>query len=412
VPVNKKKDIKPVRGLQWNYKEGFIISLGLLLSGFAIEYFSGGIKIKPGWPVNIYCGIIFVSVIVFINYYFRVYKIANWFSGKYASVSIISTFSLLVLLTGFIPQDSNYVNPVVGRLGLSKLTSSWSFFIILVYFLFVLGLVILRKSIPFKRKNTGFILNHTGLWIVVFAAGLGNGDLKRLVMETKTDKTVWYAFDRSNKIYKMPLGIKLLKFDIDSYYPRVAFIDMHTGKITGKNSKNISTVETGKQIIFSGFRIIINEFYEDSYWFGNSYKPSNLTGAAPSALVSVVNINSGDTTKGWITSGSFKLRPQSLRLDEKHLLVMLPPEPKRYSSEVQIFTKSGLSKKTVIEVNKPCRIIGWWLYQLSYNEQMGKWSDTSIIELVKDPWLPVVYAGVFMLIAGAAFMFWQGKRIL
>jgi hypothetical protein len=410
--ADKKGNIRPVRVLQWKYKEGFIISFGLLLSGFAIEYLSGSVKIKTGWPVNIYCGIIFISLLAFINYYYRGRQIVKWLSGKYASVSIISTFSLLVLLIGFIPQNSNYINPSIGKLGLNNLTSSWPFFIILIYFLFVLGLVILRKLTPLKRKNAGFLLNHTGLWIIVFSAGLGNGDLQRMVMETKVDNTVWHAFDRNNRIYEMPLAIKLIKFDIEAYNPRIAVVDKLTGKIAGTNSKNIATIEQGKQLKFSGFNVKINEFYKDSYWFANSYIPVNNVGAAPAALISVVNTNSGDTIEGWITSGSFKLRAQSLLLDEKHLLIMLPPEPKRFSSEVQIYTKSGLSKKAAIEVNKPYKIMGWNLYQLSYNEKMGKWSDISIIELVRDPWLPVVYTGVFLLIAGAAFMFWQGKRIL
>jgi len=412
VSADKKENIRLVGILKWRYKAGFIISFGLLFSGFAIEYFSGSIKINTGWPVNLYCGIVFISLLVFINYYFTGYQIVKWLSGKYAAVSIISTFSLLVLLIGFIPQNSNYVDPFIERLGLTRLTSSWPFFIILIYFLFVLGLVILRKIIPLKRKNTGFLLNHTGLWIIVFAAGLGNADLKRLVMETRADNTVWYAFDRNNRMHEMPLAIKLIKFDIEAYNPRIAVVDKQTGKVSGADSKDIITIEKDKQIRFSGYNITINEFYKESYWFENSYKPVNRTGAAPAALISAVNTNSGDTIKGWITSGSFEMGPQSLLLDDKHLLVMFPPEPKRYSSEVQIYTKSGLSKRAAIEVNKPYKIMGWNLYQLGYNEQMGKWSDISVIELVRDPWLPVVYTGVFMLIAGAAFMFWQGKRIL
>ena len=91
---------------------------------------------------------------------------------------------------------------------------------------------------------------------------------------------------------------------------------------------------------------------------------------------------------------------------------MLKPEPKRFSSEVQVFTKNGISTRAVIEVNKPYKIRGWNLYQFDYDKEMGKWSDLSIIELVRDPWLPSVYAGIFMLITGAAFMFWQGKKIL
>lgn len=410
--TGKKENIKPAGILNWKYKAGFMISFGLLLSGFAIEYFSGSIKIKTGWPVNLYCGIIFISLLIFINYYYRGYQIVKWLSGKYAAISIIATFSLLVLLIGFIPQNSIYGDTLLGRLGLTQLTISWPFFIILIYFLVVLGLVILRKLIPLKRKNAGFLLNHTGLWIVVFAAGLGNADLKRLVMETKVNNTVWNAFDRNSRVHEIPLAVKLIKFDIEAYNPRIAVVDKQTGKVSGTDIKDITTIEKGKQIRFSGYNITINEFYKDSYWFENSYKPINITGAAPAALISAVNTNSGDTIEGWTTSGSFKIKPQSLLLDDRHLLVMFPPEPKRFSSEVQIYTKSGLNKKATIEVNKPYKIIGWNLYQLGYNEQMGKWSDISIIELVRDPWLPVVYAGVFMLIAGAVFMFWQGKRIL
>jgi hypothetical protein len=53
--------------------------------------------------------------------------------------------------------------------------------------------------------------------------------------------------------------------------------------------------------------------------------------------------------------------------------------------------------------------MGWKLYQLSYDERFGKYSPTSTIELVKDPWLPVVYLGVFMMIAGAIYLFFIGN---
>jgi len=36
---------------------------------------------------------------------------------------------------------------------------------------------------------------------------------------------------------------------------------------------------------------------------------------------------------------------------------------------------------------------------------MGKWSEYSVFELVADPWQSVVYAGIFLLLAGAIGMF-------
>ena len=51
------------------------------------------------------------------------------------------------------------------------------------------------------------------------------------------------------------------------------------------------------------------------------------------------------------------------------------------------------------------------LYQLSYDERMGKWSQVSVIEAVRDPWLPIVYFGIFLLLAGAMYLFWIGQDI-
>jgi hypothetical protein len=46
---------------------------------------------------------------------------------------------------------------------------------------------------------------------------------------------------------------------------------------------------------------------------------------------------------------------------------------------------------------------------LSYNTEMGRWSNLSVLELVRDPWLPVVYLGIFLMMGGAAFLFITGK---
>ncbi len=60
-------------------------------------------------------------------------------------------------------------------------------------------------------------------------------------------------------------------------------------------------------------------------------------------------------------------------------------------------------------MNKPVKVSGWNLYQLSYDERMGQWSELSIIEAIRDPWLPVIYIGIFMVIAGSIYLFTIGK---
>ena len=85
-------------------------------------------------------------------------------------------------------------------------------------------------------------------------------------------------------------------------------------------------------------------------------------------------------------------------------------EPSRYVSDVNIYTKSGRSLRTQVEVNHPVTVEGWKIYQTSYDENMGKWSTLSIFELVRDPWQPAVYLGMALLFIGAVLMLFMPRN--
>ena len=78
--------------------------------------------------------------------------------------------------------------------------------------------------------------------------------------------------------------------------------------------------------------------------------------------------------------------------------------PRRFASDIQVLTKTGKHIQATVEVNKPVEVDGWKIYQYGYDTQMGAMSQTSILELVSDPWLPLVYTGIYMMLAGAVCM--------
>lgn len=84
--------------------------------------------------------------------------------------------------------------------------------------------------------------------------------------------------------------------------------------------------------------------------------------------------------------------------------------PKRFASEVNILTKSGKNIHTTIDVNKPAEVDGWKIYQYGYDTAAGVNSQISIFELVRDPWLPLVYTGIGMMLAGALCLFILSQR--
>jgi len=40
---------------------------------------------------------------------------------------------------------------------------------------------------------------------------------------------------------------------------------------------------------------------------------------------------------------------------------------------------------------------------------MGEWSDYSVIEMVHDPWLNVIYFGVFLMLIGVILLIFTGR---
>ena len=106
----------------------------------------------------------------------------------------------------------------------------------------------------------------------------------------------------------------------------------------------------------------------------------------------------------------FSFPYKALRLDSLTSLVMPEREPQRFASKVKVYTQEGTITEDTIEVNRPMEIEGWKIYQLSYDESKGGWSDISIFELVRDPWLPVVYTGIVMMMLGAVCLFVNAQK--
>ena len=124
--------------------------------------------------------------------------------------------------------------------------------------------------------------------------------------------------------------------------------------------------------------------------------------------------------------------PEFRAIDQQSMIVQMPfsielkdfimetyddGKPRRFASEVIITPlTSHFSPLTsvTIDVNKPAEVDGWKIYQYSYDTQMGAKSEMSILELVSDPWLPLVYIGFYMMLAGAVLMIlraipWRGS---
>ncbi len=395
----------------WGYVESFIICLALTLVGLALEVSTPNLpKASIVFPYNVY---LLLGYCVFLTISFRYLghlKIIRWLSKVPAAITSIGFVTFLVLIMGIVPQ-TNSDNTIINLFGLNHITTNWAFFLIILVFLTNLGFVTIKRIAQLKRSNTGFILNHLGLFIALTAGLLGSGDLQRLTITTTENKPSWIATDENNNKYELPFAFFLNDFSIEEYAPKLALVNNDTGTIFHNKGENLYLIEENKAYTLSHFNVKVNSFLETAGRIGNTYAFVNEIGSPPAALIEVVDTKTDTLISGWITCGSFSKQPQSLKLNDKLSLVMTIPEVKKFSSNLTILTQDEQKVTTTIEVNKPYKFKNWKIYQYSYDDTFGKWSQTSVLELVNDPWLPIIYLGIFMMIGGAVYMFWMGNKL-
>lgn len=399
----------------WKLKEGFLIGGGLVLIGLLLQWTVGAVDWDLfAFPVNliVLCGYLLLIGMMFI-FREKVY-LFRWMGQYGAAVSSLVWVVLLTVIMGAVRQVPAHI-PASDAVGITRMLTFWPFVLLYWWVTTIVGMVSLKRLISFRWQNIPFLLNHLGLFIALLGATLGNADMQRLTLTAQVGKPEWRASDKQGYIHELPLVIELREFVIDEYPPKLILIDNATGKVYPEGEVEDFLLEEGVDRGFlHEWNIQVNKriaqaaavIASDTVSYVDCYS----TGATYAVHVEAVNKVKGIRREGWISCGSFLFPYQVLKLDSACSLAMPDREPERFASDVSVYTESGKELQGIIEVNKPLEVEGWRIYQLSYDKSRGKWSDISIFELVSDPWLPVVYTGIWMMFLGAICMFVMSGR--
>jgi hypothetical protein len=399
----------------WRYKESITFVSGIVIVGFLLQITVGAFdfsRLKN--PVNLILGI---SIILFLSVFSfsRKNRFYKWFSGVPFSVSLIGALLILGLIMGLTPQMAGHIHSsasVPSVLGFDRMTSSWSF--ILIYFLVLLSLggLIVRKIFAFQVKDYAFYLNHIGLWLILFASGLGAADMEWYVMRVYEGEVEWCASNHKNEIIELPVAVELNDFNMEVYPPHLTVIDRNTGKAQPEDRPEFFTIDTKRpEGKLDGWNIRLEKYIHEAVRNSDStYHEVRMPGSSPAAKITTFDRNTGEERSGWVCSGNMSQLYMVLNLDTNYCVAMMRPEPKRFVSDINVYRKGREVEHAFLEVNRPYRAGAWTIYQYSYDEEAGKLSNYSIMELVYDPWLIPVYIGIFMLAAGSVCMLWTGNR--
>lgn len=438
----------------WNkpytLKEGTAIVAGLLVTGGLLQVTLGPLEWGLfAWPANFIILILFVFLLIVAYLLRKRSYFCLFMSTMQAAIPAIAAAAILTLIMGVTKQVAEGKRPM-DPLGLTKMLSFWPFILVYVWMTAIVGEVTINQIVRFSWRRFPILVSHVGLFLILTCGTLGSADMLRVKMYCETGQPEWRGLDAFNNVHQLPVAIQLEKFTIDEYPPKLMLIDktgrplpqdkpenllvdngMKSGQLLDCKIDILKRIDNAVPVMLSKMigkmpEGMMGNIRMDSLGQARNkdgYIASDASGSACALLVRVtrgVNANGSSDSNlikgqkqvvtGWITSGSYLFPYQALRLKDGRMLAMPNREPRRFASLVNIYTQSGQNIQTEIEVNKPFTIEGWKIYQLSYNEQMGKWSNLSVFELVTDPWLPVVYIGIFMLLIGAVGMFLTASR--
>ncbi len=438
----------------WNkpytLKEGTAIVAGLLVTGGLLQVTLGPLEWGLfAWPANFITLILFVFLLIVAFLLRKRSYFCLFMSTMQAAIPAIAAAAILTLIMGVTKQVAEGKRPM-DPVGLTKMLSFWPFILVYVWMTAIVGEVTINQIVRFSWRRFPTLVSHVGLFLILTCGTLGSADMLRVKMYCETGQPEWRGLDAFNNVHQLPVAIQLEKFTIDEYPPKLMLIDktgrplpqdkpenllvdngMKSGQLLDCKIDILKRIDNAVPVMLSKMigkmpEGMMGNIRMDSLGQARNkdgYIASDASGSACALLVRVtrgVNANGSSDSNlikgqkqvvtGWITSGSYLFPYQALRLKDGRMLAMPNREPRRFASLVNIYTQSGQNIQTEIEVNKPFTIEGWKIYQLSYNEQMGKWSNLSVFELVTDPWLPVVYIGIFMLLIGSVGMFLTASR--
>lgn len=386
----------------WTLREGFVIGLGLVLVGLMLQWAVGPLYWDIfAWPANIILLALYVLLLA-AAYILRgqVYAVRFLMSWR-SAVPAIAYAVVLTVVMGVTRQVSDSSEPQES-IGISKMLNFWPFILTYVWMSAVVGLVALRQFCHFRPEGLPSLASHLGLFIVLVAGTLGSADMRRMKMYCEVGRPEWRVLDERQNAVELPVAVQLNKFIMEEYPPRLIVIDNRSQQPVMVQGKPLSfTLDSTFRSGQAGNWLITlkNRRGEDIVEVAADWHPQWKARVPRETHV-----------EGLVGCGNYRMPPQMMALGHDRTLAMAEREPKRYASEVEIMTRKGDHFAATIDVNKPVTVDGWKIYQYSYNTQMGKYSNYSVLEFVADPWLPAVYVGIGLLAAGAVGMFFIAGR--
>jgi len=356
---------------------------------------------------------------------------------------VVAAIAIACIVGTLLPQGEEVVqylkkNPdavqrmeLLGFLGLTHVYSS-------AWFIALLGLLAMSlAACTFRRlraaadrtgrargRAVGSVITHISL-LLVLAGGVirgiwgERGEMPLREGETKS------SFIVQGQPVELPFSIRLLNFELETYGPqdewnlrprivgeqlvvrsRLAGTEWKLPVEPGIAHELTTAEQPARQVVIVKVLRKVADFVIDMET--REVKSRSELPRNPAVLVEMSHHSR--TNRQWLFSRhpDFDMHDtgEAARvLDMRYVVEVTSPKTtiKDYKSTLQVLEGKNVMAEKTIEVNLPLSYAGYTFYQSGFNPQDLKWTS---LQVVKDPGVPIVYAGFVLMIVGLAAVFY------
>ncbi len=382
------------------YAQAWVVAFASLVVGLGF-HFAIGYDSPAGMGAVLWMAWALLASMLVIGRAMRTSQVVQWITGIPFAVASTSLVGAIALVGGVVPQS------VVQGWGAPSVWSAWPFLMALFPMLANLLGSIGKRSWPLNYSNVLYILSHAGLAVAIVGGAVSGATLERKTMTLFEGQPSQLAEDAQHRQTKMPFTLTLREFRMDTFPPTLAIARRDASAPDGAHVVNGSSfLKAGALERIDGYKVEVLEFLPKAASVGSRWISVPWKTASPAARVRATAPD-GERFEGWVSCGGVESSGAALELGPDVALAMPRPRPRKFQSSVDV-DHGGTRRSVVVEVNGKATVGGYDLYQLDYDVAMGAASPYSVIEVVRDRGLPVVYLGMAMMLAGATLHLWHG----
>ncbi|NQT92473.1 MAG: cytochrome c biogenesis protein ResB [Lentisphaerae bacterium] len=333
---------------------------------------------------------------------------------------------------------------VLTLLGFTNVYSSWWFLGLLGLLGASLAVCTFRRVLVARRQAgrklwrvLGSVLTHASLLLVL------SGGVVRGIWGEKGHLAFREGDTRSEFVVAgeprpLPFSVHLVKFEIEHYKPskeseqakpRILAERLHVTWPERHLQWSIPVKLNAEQFIVpegeerggeNTFRVTIrrrvHDFVLDTA--SNEVKSRSEEPKNPAILIELTDNSVTNTQWLFARHPGFNMHGSEGQSEKLALLRLRydvqtsanqPPKVKDYRSTLRIIENGETVAEKTIEVNSPLSYGGYTFYQSGFNPKDSKWTS---LQVVRDPGVPLVYAGFAFMILGliAVFYLYPGTR--